>query len=133
MRNRIVVGTIVVVAVFLLGFLPQYVRARRLDDELRQAQAGSAGARLRDLAALTYVQANQKNYGLAAESSARFFNAAREVAAATADPERKRTLEAILSQRDNVTAQLAKGDAAVMATLQDVFLKTRDATRGPGD
>ena len=37
-------------------------------------------------------------------------------------------MESLLPSRDKVTAQLAKGDAAVMADLQDLFAKTREAT-----
>ena len=53
-----------------------YVKANRLDNNLRQSRQDGAGAELRDLIALAYVQANQKNYGLAAETSSRFFNRA---------------------------------------------------------
>jgi hypothetical protein len=73
MKNRIVVLAAGFVAVFLLGFVPQYVKANRLGSELRQSRDAYAGADLRDMAALAFFQASQKNYGLAAETSGRFF------------------------------------------------------------
>ena len=115
------------------GFVPQYIRANRLDNELRQARQGNASAELRELVALAYVQANQKNYGLAAATTTRFFNRVREVANQAPDPNSKRALENLLVPRDKITAELAKGDAGVMGDLQELFTKTRQATGGSGE
>jgi hypothetical protein len=132
MKNKVIGAAIALIAVFLVGFIPPYVKANRLENELRQSRQDSAGAELRDLIALAYVQANQKNYGLAAETSSRFFNRAREVASQMQDASRRKALEDLLASRDKVTAQLAKGDAAVTGDLLDLFNKTRQATRGAG-
>jgi hypothetical protein len=106
------------------------VRAHRLETELQQSRQLGAGAELRDLIALAYVQANQKNYGLAADTGSLFFNHVRDVANQTQDANRRKALEDLLAMRDKVTAELAKGDAAVIGDLQDLFTKTRQATRG---
>jgi len=79
-RNKIIMTAIALVAVFLLGFVPQHIKANRLETELRQFRQEIAGDQLRDLIGLVYFQANQKNYGLAAETSSRFFSRAREMA-----------------------------------------------------
>ena len=76
-----------------------------------------------------YVQASQKHYDLAAETSSRFFNRVREVANQTQDANRRKGLEDLLALRDSVTAALAKGDAAVMGDLQQLFVKVRQVTR----
>lgn len=130
MRNKIIVAAIVVAAVFLVGFVPEYVRANRLETELQQSRQSGGGAELRDLIALAYVQANQKNYGLAADTCSLFFNHVRDVANQTQDANRRKALEDLLAMRDKITAELAKGDAAVIGDLQDLFTKTRQATRG---
>ena len=121
------------VIVFLGGFIPQYVKANRLDHQLRQARQGNASAELRDLVGLAYVQANQKNYGLATATTTRFFNRLRDVANQTPDPNSKRALENLLVSRDKITAELAKGDAGAMGDLQELFTKTRQATGGSGE
>jgi hypothetical protein len=128
MTNKAILIAVAIVGVFLLGFIPQYMKANRLDSELRQSQEAYAGADLRDLSALAYLQANQKNYGLAAETSGRFFNRVREVANTTQDASRRKALEDLLVPRDRITAALAKGDAGVIGDLQELFLKTRAAT-----
>ena len=85
MKNRAIIAAIVLVVVFLAGFVPQYIKANRLDTELRQARQANLSAELRDLIGLAYVQANQKNYGLAAVTTTRFFNRVRDAANQTAD------------------------------------------------
>ena len=53
----------------------------------------------------------------------------REVANQTPDASSRKALEDLLALRDRVTAELAKGDTAAMADLQELFDKTRQATR----
>jgi hypothetical protein len=126
--NRVLISAVVLVVVFLAGFLPQYAKARRLDAEVQQARIASTAAELRDLVGLAYVQANQKNYGIAGGTTARFFGRARELANQTTDANAKKTYEDLLVSRDKITAELAKGDAGAMGDLQDLFMKTRKAT-----
>jgi hypothetical protein len=128
MKNTFAIAAIAVVVAFLLGFIPEYVKAERLGSELAAEKQANSGAGLRDLAALAYIQANQKNYGLAAESSSRFFDRARAFVNQSSDANAKTTLESVLALRDKVTAELAKGDAAAIGDLQDIFAKTRQAT-----
>jgi hypothetical protein len=132
-KNRVIIAAAVLVAAFLVGFIPQYVKANRLDTELQQARQASFGAELRDLIGLAYVQANQKNYGLAAATMMRFFNRTRDVANQIADPNARKGLENLLVSRDKVTAALAKGDAGVVGDLQELFMKTRQATGGSAE
>jgi hypothetical protein len=132
MKNKAIVIAVALVAVFLLGFVPQYIKANRLDSELRRSREAYAGADLRDLIGLAYLQANQKNYGLATETSVRFFSRAAENANQTQDATRRKAIEDLLAPRDRITAELAKGDAAVIGDLQDLFIKTRAATQGAG-
>ena len=128
MMNKGVIAAIVLVVVFLGGFVPQYVKVNHLDAELRQARLGNTSAELRDLVGLAYVQASLKNYGIAAGTTARFFNRVREVANQMPDANARKTYEDLLISRDKITAGLAKGEAGVMGDLQDLFVKTRKAT-----
>jgi hypothetical protein len=133
MKNKAIVAVIALIAVFLVGFVPQYVKVNRLENELRQSRQAAAGAELRDLIGFAYVQASQKNYGLAAETSSRFFSRVREVANQTQDADRRKGLENLLALRDSVAAALAKGDAAVMDDLQQLFVKARQVTRSSSE
>jgi hypothetical protein len=132
-KNRLLIEAIAVVVAFLVGFLPQYIKTRRLDGELHALQQANANAELRDLAGLSYVQASQKNYGLAAATSTRFFNRARELADLAADPPARKAMEDLMPPRDKIAAELAKGDPEVIGDLQDVFARTRRATLPVGE
>jgi hypothetical protein len=133
MKNKAVIAVIVLVVVFLAGFVPQHIKVNHLDAELRQVRQTCTSAELRDLAGLTYVQANQKNYGIAAGIVARFFSRVREVASQTPEANAKKMYEDLLISRDKITAELAKGDPGVMGDLEDLFVRTRKATGAPAE
>ena len=126
-KKIIVVGVLLVVA-FSAGLLPQYVKGKRLERELGEARREISLAQLRDLAGLAYLQASQKDYGLAGGTSARFFNRTREVANQTPDSSGRKPLEDLLNLRDQITGELARGDPGVLNDLQNLFVKTRQAT-----
>jgi len=128
MRNKIILWVLAFLAVFLIGFGPMYVRATRAEDQFETVSQEAQRLRVRDALALTYLQAAQKNFGLAAESSSRFFTQARELSDRTTDSEMKKSLGAILGARDKITAGLAKGESGVLEDLQNLYLKTREAT-----
>ena len=133
MKNRLLIEAIAVVVAFLAGLVPQYIKTQRLEGGQHALQQASANAGLRDLAGLCYVQASQKNYGLAAATSARFFDRARELANQAADSPTRKALEDLMPPRDKITADLAKGDPGVIGELQDVFTRTRRATLPAGE
>ncbi len=122
MKNKAIVAAAVLVAVFLIGFLPQFLKANRAERELHQLRQKVADSELRDLASLAYLQASQKNFGLASETAGRFFGKVREVAAG------RKAVEDLASSRDKLTAELARGDAAAIGDLQDLALRARVAT-----
>jgi hypothetical protein len=124
-RNRIIVGIALLIVVFLAGFVPQYIKVKRLENDLSVAQRENALGQLRDLAGLAFVQASQKNYGLAVDTSNQFFNRAREVANRTPDANGRKALEDLLPLQGKVVAELAQGNPQALGDLQVLFEKTR--------
>lgn len=131
-KYTILVAVVLVVAAFLAGFVPSYIKKSGVESQLREARRENRMAQLRDLAGLTYLQASQKNYGLAAGTSARFFQSVRETADQAPDSAGKKALEDLLASRDKITAELAKGEPAVLSDLEALFVKTRQATGAGG-
>jgi hypothetical protein len=129
--NRVIVAGVLLIVAFLAGFLPSYSKGKRLENELGEARRENSLAQLRDLACLAYLQAGQKDYGLAAGTSTRFFDRTREEANRTPDPSGRKSLEDLLSVRDQITAKLAKGDPDVLNDLRALLVKTRQATAIP--
>ncbi len=128
MDKKIMVVAVLLIVAFSAGFLPQYAKGKRLERELGEARQENGRAQLRDLAGLAYLQASQKDYGLAGGTSARFFDRTREVANQTPDSSGRKPLEDLLKLRDQITAELARGDPGVVNDLQTLLVKTRQAT-----
>lgn len=126
-KNRIIVVIILLIIVFLAGLVPQYIKVKRLENDLSVARQENALAQLRDLAGLAFVQASQKNYGLAAGTSKQFFSRTREVANRAPDANGRKALEDLLASQDKITTELAKGDPEALGDLQVLFEKTRQA------
>jgi len=128
MNKKIIVVVVLLVVAFAAGFLPQYAKGKRLEKELGVTRQESNLAELRDLAGLVYLQAGQKDYGLAGGTSTRFFERTRAVVYETPDSIRGRLLEGLLNSREQITGELARGDPAVLNDLQALLVKTRQAT-----
>lgn len=127
MKNKVIAVFILLIVVFLAGFVPQYLNVKRLENDLSAAKQENSLGQLRDLAALTFVQASQKNYGLAAATSTQFFSRARQMADRAPDANRRQALEDLLASQDKITAELAKGDPEALGDLQVLFEKTHQS------
>ena len=136
MRNKLVLWLILLIVGFLVGFLPQYFRSRQLEQKV-SAQAGQLEAcrsaeqlsQLRDMAALMYLEATQKNYGTSGNYAGRFFDQAQRLANSTQDEALRDLLREILATRDQVTADLAKGDAASVSEVQPILSKVEHGAK----
>jgi hypothetical protein len=126
--SRIIVVAVLLVVAFLAGFLPQYAKGKRLERELGVARQENALAQLRDMAGLAFLQASQKDYGLAAGTSTSFFDRTRAAAYQTPDSNLRKSLEDLLNLRDQITGGVARGDPGVLNDLQTLWVKTREAT-----
>ena len=129
--SKIIVVVVLLLVAFSAGFLPQYAKVRRLEGELGAARQENSFAQLRDLAGLAYLQASQKDYGLAGGTTTRFFDRTREAVNQTPEASRKKTLEDLLNLRDQITGELARGDPGALNDLQTLLVKTRQATAAP--
>ena len=125
---KIIVVVVLLIVAFSAGFLPQYAKGKRLERELGEVRHDNSLAQLRDLAGLAYLQASQKDYGLAGGTSTSFFDSARKMANQTPDSTARKSLEDLLTLRDQITGELAKGDPGVVNDLQTLLVKTRQAT-----
>jgi hypothetical protein len=134
-RTMVIIAGSLVVAAFLLGFFPQYLKSRGLETQINadQQQIASDHGKLqrKDLDLLigyVYLQTISKNYGLASEYSTKFFNSVRAMADQATDAERQKFLQMALSKRDAVTGGLAKGDPSTVATVQQLFQSALETT-----
>lgn len=141
-RKRILIGAAIVaavVAIFLAGYLPGRSRARaasveteRVSERLQESQATLAQtqfdlqvARLRGQLGETLQEANANNFSVAADRATTFFDALREAVASPqlAAGDRRQILEAVLARRDEISADLARADAAVKGKLSEMYMQ----------
>ena len=130
MRKRLIVLVILLIAAYLAGLIPPYMKARRLEEQasafakqVQSCQVGEQLAHVRDNAALLYLAVTQKNYGIAAEHAKTFYDQAQQVSSMSQNEGVKAALQEILVTRDEVTADLSKGDAAVVGVTQTLLQK----------
>ncbi|HUD67755.1 MAG TPA: hypothetical protein VMQ17_24445 [Candidatus Sulfotelmatobacter sp.] len=124
------------IAGFLTGFILQYARLQRLHQELSAAtkQLGSCRSseqlsKLRDKGTMMYLEVVQKNYGKAGEHAKEFFDQAQRIGGSTGDPELQPLLRDILASRDQITGDLAKGDAAALSEIQPILFKLEQTAK----
>ena len=136
MRRKVVLWFLLLLAGFLIGFILQYSRLQRVQQELSAStkQLGSCQSsqqlsQLRDTATKMYLEVVQKNYGKAGEYSREVFHQAQQIANSTEDSALRNLLRETLATRDQVTADLAKGDAAALSEIQLVLSKIEQTAK----
>jgi len=136
MRRKFVLWFLLLIAGFLTGFILQYARLQRLHRDLSAAtkQLGSCHSseqlsQLRDTATMMYLEVVQKNYGKAGEHAKEFFDQAQRIGSNTGNSELQPLLRDILASRDQITGDLAKGDAAALSEIQPVLLKLEQTAK----
>ena len=136
MRRKLVLWSALLIAGFLTGLILQYARLQRVQQELSAStkQLGSCQSseqlsQLRDTATMMYLEAVQKNYGKAGEYSKEFFDQAQRIVSSTEDPALRNLLRDTLATRDQITADLAKGDAAALSEIQPVLSKLEQTAK----
>ena len=112
---------ILLAAVFLLGYVPSWWKARSAETQRALLEDRLNLARLHSLLGMMSFEANRNNYHNAAEFSNRFFDSLKSVIDGTGDTELKEKLQSVGANRDNITAYLAKADPAVKDILAQMY------------
>ena len=130
---KVIASAAVVLAVFLAGFVPQFLDKRRLKAELEDTRTSLSTAQfqirideIRSLAGRMLLEASQQNYGTAATHSTEYFNKVRELASETEDTSVKTALSALLDARDSINSGLAQGKPTIIPNLQSLLQRTYD-------
>jgi hypothetical protein len=136
MRQKLVLWFLLVLTGFLIGFILQYSRLQRVQEDLSASikQMGSCKSsqqlsQLRDTATMMYLEVVQKNYGKAGEYSGQVFDQAQQIASSTEDAALRNLLRETLATRDQITADLAKGDAAALSEIQSLLSRLQQTAK----
>jgi hypothetical protein len=130
MRNKIIVGAVLVIVGLLIGFVPQYSKllaAHHEIDNLKQqldvSKRAEAINSFRNRAALLYTETTQNNFTVAFDMASKYFTDLRGFTDQTTDATLKQELGNVLSSRDAIIGGLAKADPAISVQIQELFLK----------
>jgi hypothetical protein len=78
---------------------------------------------------MMYLEVVQKNYGKAGEHAKEFFDQAQRIGSSTEDPALQNLLRDVLASRDQITGDLAKGDAAALSEIQPFLFKLEQTAK----
>lgn len=130
----LIVGGALVVAAFLLGFVPQYLKGKALDNQLsavqQQLNSEREKSKMDELGLLSghvYLETSLRNYGLASQYSTKFFDGVQAMMSQAPDSNRQSFLQETLAQRDAVTGGLAQGDPGTLSAVQALFQHVLEA------
>jgi hypothetical protein len=136
MQRKLVLWLVLLIVGFLAGFILQYARLQQAQQELSvstkqlgSCQTGEQLSQLRDTATAMFLEAVRKNYGKSGEDSKEFFDQAQRIQSSTGDPALRNLLRDTLATRDQITADLAKGDAAALSEIQALLSKIEQTAK----
>ena len=136
MRRKLILWFVLLIVGFIIGFILQYSRLRNLQQELSvsekrliSCQFSEQLSQLRDTATMMYLEAVEKNYGKSGEYSKKFFDQAQRIVGSVEDPALRNLLHDILATRDQMTADLARGDSTALSEIQPVLSKLEQTAK----
>jgi hypothetical protein len=124
---------IVFVVGLLVGFVPMWLRARQRTAERDQALHKLQTSELKDQLSAAALNSRRGQYEIARQELSAFFNSLDAAVNRRNDPditpEKLKSIQPILSQRDNLITLLARSDPASADRLSDLDLAFRKAAR----
>ena len=120
--------------VFLLGFVPMWLRARQAAGNLAKAEKTISQARMQSDLASAVIDARRGDYEPARQAASRFFTTLLQEAdkgdAASLSPTQIEASKALFTQRDEIITLLARSDPAAADRLSDLYVAFRKIVNG---
>ncbi len=129
MRNKIIVGAILVLIAFLAGFVPEFLKSSSakseiadLKHQLSEEKQARTVADFRNAAALLYFEVSKSNFATAGGQATKFFTDLRQFTDQAPEPLNQR-LNRVLANRDAIIAAIARADPSSATLIQSIFLQ----------
>ena len=133
--KRFAITALVLLIVFLLGFVPMWTIARSRAAERDQARASLRISTLQNLIANAAIDARRGEYEPARQAASEFLTSLQteiESGAGSVFNESQRaSLSALQEGRDDTITLLARSDPAAADRLGDLYVRYRQATSSP--
>lgn len=129
LRQRILIYAVVLLVVFLLGFIPMWLKARGCGGNLAKAQRELSLAHMQNTLASATIDARRGDYEPARQSASDFFTSlsaeADKGAASALTDSQKQNIQPLFAGRDEVITLLARSDPASADRLSDLYASYR--------
>lgn len=127
--RRFVIYAVVLLVVFLLGFVPMWLKARTATSTLVETQRQLFLARAQNDLASAVIDARRGEYEPARQAVSRFFTSLREETDTSSSSNytqaQKQAMQPLFAGRDELITLLARGDPASADRLSDLFAAYR--------
>jgi Tfp pilus assembly protein PilV len=134
MRKLVGLYVAVLLAVFLLGLVPMWLKARASNSRLAQARHQLTLVGMQNNLATAVIDARRGDYEPARQATSQFFTSLRveidseEDSAFTAA--QRETAKSLFSRRDEIITSLARGDVVSVDQLSDLYVSYRKNING---
>jgi len=122
--RRVIIYTVLLLVVFLLGFVPMWWKSRECSSRLSEAEQQLNLARVQNTLASAAIDARRGDYESARESASDFFTFVGDASALS--PAQIEGVQPLLTQRDEIITLLARGDPAAADRLSDLYGSYRE-------
>jgi len=133
-RRRLIISAVVLLAIFLLGFIPMWLRARESARGLAESEHQLLLVRMQSNLASAVIDARRGDYEPARQAASQFFTSlSTEIdkgnSSAFTQAQRE-GLQPLLTGRDDLITLLARSDPASADRLSDLFVSYRKIMSG---
>jgi hypothetical protein len=134
LMQRIAIYAAVLLIVFLLGFVPMWLKIRRCSDNLAKTEHELVLVRLQNDLASSLIDARRGDYEPARQAASKFFTslqAETDIAeGSNFTPQQRVLMRPLVLKRDEIITLLARGDPASADRLSDLYLGYRQIMKG---
>lgn len=127
--QRLIIYAGVLLVVFLLGFVPMWLKARTANNTLRETERQLFLARIQNDLASTVIDARRGDYEPARQAVSRFFTSLREEIdkgnSSGYTQTQRQAMQPLFAGRDELITLLARSDPASADRLSDLFVAYR--------
>lgn len=132
--RKVTIYGAVLIAVFLIGFVPMWMTGRERAHDLAEVQIQLKVAQLQNLLASSVIHSRRGEYEPARKSASDFFTGLRselelENSSILSQAQRER-VKPLLSQRDEIITLLSRSDPASSDRLSDFYVLYRKTFEG---
>ncbi|MEP7341091.1 MAG: hypothetical protein ABI977_25400 [Acidobacteriota bacterium] len=135
--SRVGIPAAVILAAFLIGFIPMWLKAREGAGKLARVESELQMARMENTLASAVIDARRGDYEQARQTASQFFASLRAESdlgsnSFLTQTQRER-LHSLFTGRDDLITLLARGDPAAADRLSDLYVTYRELMKDRGN